>query len=287
MASSYRNAGDSDIRSVLHVSDPHIGMTGIRADDVFDRLVDSLTWIEPLPDIMLITGDLTERGKPEEYRLLAELVGSLPVSVRVLPGNHDQIPNLLASPVASLLGANRLHSETSAWWEDFDSFRLVGLDSSVSDQVGGRLGTTQSKWLTDVVADAIGPVLVGLHHPPIPVGLAAIDRVGLSAPEELTPCLKIGRVQAILTGHVHRSVTAAFAGVPVYVASSMAWRSTTDFSDRRRLMESPEPPSGWLHRWDAIHGFISHQVSLAMERIRRSSDRIARYTSHPEEGEQR
>lgn len=41
------------------------------------------------PDLILISGDLTQRARTHEFRLAKEFIRKLPAPVLVVPGNHD------------------------------------------------------------------------------------------------------------------------------------------------------------------------------------------------------
>ena len=45
--------------------------------------------LTPLPDAVLVSGDLAEHGTAAEYERVRELLAPLPMPVHVLPGNHD------------------------------------------------------------------------------------------------------------------------------------------------------------------------------------------------------
>ena len=53
--------------------------------------------LDPRPDAVIASGDLTGHGRPEEYDLLREILSDLIPPVFVIPGNHDRRDVLLKS----------------------------------------------------------------------------------------------------------------------------------------------------------------------------------------------
>ena len=80
----HRNAG----MLIAQITDTHIKTDGRLAYRKVDtaanlaRCVEHLARLEPKPDIVLMTGDLTDFGRPEEYRLLRRLIAPLDSRVR-------------------------------------------------------------------------------------------------------------------------------------------------------------------------------------------------------------
>ena len=69
-----------------------------------ERALQAVARLAPQPDIVLITGDLTDCGLAAEYGLLSGLLArSLPMPVFVIPGNHDK-RKALRSGLAHLPG---------------------------------------------------------------------------------------------------------------------------------------------------------------------------------------
>ncbi|OWQ83057.1 DNA repair exonuclease [Roseateles aquatilis] len=70
---------------VLQVSDTHFGTERPMAMAALERLVAALT-----PDLLLVTGDITQRARPAEFARARAFVDKLGVPARlVIPGNHD------------------------------------------------------------------------------------------------------------------------------------------------------------------------------------------------------
>ncbi|MFM2404290.1 MAG: hypothetical protein RL223_2170 [Pseudomonadota bacterium] len=73
---------------LLQFSDLHIGAEEPRAVEALQALVRELR-----PDVLLCTGDLTQRARPGQFGRVAPLLQGLQAPVRVLlPGNHDLPP---------------------------------------------------------------------------------------------------------------------------------------------------------------------------------------------------
>lgn len=85
---------------IAQVSDIHVRPHGILYQDavdsnaMFSAAVDSLNRIQPEPDLVVISGDLTDNGTEDEYQKLRELLAGLKRPFVVLPGNHDDRGNL-------------------------------------------------------------------------------------------------------------------------------------------------------------------------------------------------
>src|ERR1700761_2056651 len=80
-----------DLFLLLQISDPHIGASwdGADPDDCLRHAVEAALSLPHRPGALLVSGDLTDNGAPEEYRRLRELLAPLELEPHVLPGNHD------------------------------------------------------------------------------------------------------------------------------------------------------------------------------------------------------
>lgn len=81
---------------ISHLSDIHLfakesNSQLIRPDiaQALRCIVADIAAFEPAIDAVVLTGDLTESGTPEDYALLRQLLAPLSAKVLAIPGNHD------------------------------------------------------------------------------------------------------------------------------------------------------------------------------------------------------
>ncbi|MFE9303493.1 phosphodiesterase [Streptomyces sp. NPDC006856] len=258
--------------SVAHLSDPHIttGPGGAAAAAGLRAALDRVLGLDPLPDCAVITGDLTERGESGEYAALREEIDAFPLPLHLVTGNHD-VP---AALVAGFGGTRFLGGGTlTSYVVEHPGFTVVVLDSCIPRSPGGRLGAGQAAWLGRALARRPGvPALVCLHHPPVLVGIPFLDTMGLADGPALAEVVAAHpRVVRVLAGHVHRPVTAPFAGSTVAVAPSTYRQSGLVL--REGVPGYPdEPPAFLLHvRPGASAGatWVTHTVPTAIPGVSR------------------
>src|SRR5687768_5085510 len=91
---SHEESGGSNLL-IAQLSDLHISTPGSENDRFFktpehlERAVGHLNGLSPRPDLVLVTGDLVERGHADEYRRLRRMLDMLTMPYFVIPGNHD------------------------------------------------------------------------------------------------------------------------------------------------------------------------------------------------------
>ena len=76
--------------AIVHITDMHIGKANRdpAPDIVFQRLIQHINGVKPA--FVLISGDLTENGEPEQFRRFFEVLDTCVLPTFVCPGNHDR-----------------------------------------------------------------------------------------------------------------------------------------------------------------------------------------------------
>lgn len=210
---------------ILHLTDTHLyGDPTARHYDRIDTtaalrgVLDRLAGLQGI-DLVLHTGDASEDGTAESYRLLHEMLdpfaASLGAPLAVVMGNHD---------VSAVYGAEVSPGQRTAESQDRvvevpGGGRAVVLDSSVPGAGYGHLEPAQLDWLREVLAEpAAGGTVLAIHHPPLVGATALLRGLDLDGLDELAGVLEGSDVQIVLSGHYHHEMDGEIAGIPVHVA---------------------------------------------------------------------
>ena len=192
---------------VIQISDTHLfedptaQLWGVAPDQHLDRVVDSLCATAPEPEFVLVTGDCSADGSIASYRRLADKLARLKAPAYYLPGNHDD-----AALMAQMLMERALDKEKLCFAFAGLGWRVIMLDSSVRGEDGGCIGNAQREWLRNALAsDPLTPVIIAVHHNPLPVGSLWLDTMTISDGAALLAILDTApQVKAVLFGHVHQ-----------------------------------------------------------------------------------
>lgn len=239
---------------IAQLTDTHIRPEGMLAYGRVDTeahlraAVAHILALSPRPDLVIVTGDLTDRDLPEEYTRFRALTAPLPMPLLPLPGNHDTSAGLMAAfpEVAARAGAPRAHYVV----DEFD-LRLLMLDSSVPGAPHGELGRDGLAFAERALsAQPERATLVCLHHPPFATGIAHMDAMNLVDTAALEAMIRRHpQVVGLVCGHVHRAVTTTFAGIAATIAPSPAHVVSLALAPDDPATFHLEPPSLSLHRW--------------------------------------
>jgi predicted phosphodiesterase len=171
------------------------------------------------PDAVVVKGDLTDAGRPEEYQAFLDCYqgafGERLVHVR---GNHDAYEG-------------RRFADTAVREVTLPGVILAVLDTTIERSATGRLRSSQLEWLDELAARADRPVLVfGHHHCWKPGSRRSATYFGIR-PEDSEALVAVvarrERIAGYFAGHTHRNRVRRFAetGEVPYVEVA----STKDF----------------------------------------------------------
>lgn len=213
--------------------------------------VAKLLALKPLPDVVLITGDLVESGDVDEYRLLREMIAPLTMPVYVIPGNHDD-----REVMREAFGDHVYLPRQSFLQYAIDDFplRLIALDTVIPMRTEGELCSARLAWLETTLAQAPKkPTLVFMHHPPFATGIPHMDHYGLVNPNDFAAIVeKHPQVQRIVCGHVHRAIQSQFAGTLALTCPGAAHQIHFDMADDAPAAFTFEPAGLMLHLWNGL-----------------------------------
>ncbi|NUT34320.1 MAG: phosphodiesterase [Hamadaea sp.] len=250
-----RPAGER-VTVIAHISDTHLD-GGERAVTRARRVMDHLRGQRL--DAILVSGDLADHGAEDEYeQVKAVLTADVPVLL--LPGNHDERSAyrkvLLEGDSGGTAPINRVHR--------IGGLIFALLDSSIPGRHDGLLAPETLAWLRGVLEQADAPVLVCLHHPPVPMHNPLVDTILLNDPEALAALVgEFPGVLAVLCGHVHAGAATTFAGRPLLTApgvvstTRLPWTTDAEFT-WANVADRDDPPGIAYHVVDAAGRIMTH-----------------------------
>jgi 3',5'-cyclic AMP phosphodiesterase CpdA len=252
---------------IAQLTDLHVRPHGVLANRVvetnamLERALKHVAALDPLPDAVILSGDLVDAGLPEEYEILADLIRRyLPMPVFAVPGNHDA-RDAMRRGLRGLPGMAE-DPDFIQYTVEHLPLRLVMLDSIVPGCSHGELCARRLAFLDRALAtEPTKPTVVVLHHPPLLCGIGMMDEINLRSADAFSAIIaRHPQVERVLCGHHHRPIVTRFAGTLVQVAPSVAHQVTLDFTPGAEGSLTLEPPAYLLHRWTPESGLVSHQA---------------------------
>jgi 3',5'-cyclic AMP phosphodiesterase CpdA len=243
---------------IAHISDLHLVPQGrmlydfVDANTACSRLVSHINAMPAQPDLVLVSGDTVNRGSRPAYATLRRLLKNLRSPAFVLPGNHDN-PAMLRETADGFHRA--LAARMDYILEDFP-VRILLMDSTLPDSVGGRLEPRQLDWLEKELDKERRPTLLAMHHPPLPSGNAHMDQYTLeNGGEFLARIAACRHLLAVLCGHTHRAIFQRAGDLLCCTAPSTVTGIPTNFADPTGLFLPGE--SAFLLHSHTERGLIS------------------------------
>lgn len=250
---------------ICQITDLHVRPIGMMASGIVDtnrlteRAFRAVAKLDPRPDAVIITGDLTECGLEEEYDVLIGLLRQyLRMPVYVIPGNHDERENFRRR-LAALPGVSSSETFVQYTVENYP-VRLVMLDTLVPGSPHGGLCDERLAFLDRALAMATDrPTIIAMHHPPFACGIDHMDRMNLRNSDAFTAVVaKYPHVERIICGHVHRPVIARVANAVATIGPSVAHQVGLELRPDATGAFVMEPPAFHLHRWTRETGVVTH-----------------------------
>ncbi|KEA63416.1 3',5'-cyclic-nucleotide phosphodiesterase [Marinobacterium lacunae] len=249
---------------VAQISDLHIkagGRLSYRKVDTLKGLYNALERLNalvPQPDVVVITGDLVDFGRADEYACLKEALSELDMPYYLVPGNHDNRQAMRAA----FPELDHLHQQPEfvQWCIEDYPVRMIGLDSTVPGAPHGELCAERLAWLESTLSQRPNvPTLVMLHHPPFASGIGHMDRQRLMDSAGLAAVIsRHPQVERVLCGHLHRSIQQRFAGSLACCCPGTAHQVVLDIDPDAPAHFVLEPPGYLLHVWTPEQAMITH-----------------------------
>jgi 3',5'-cyclic-AMP phosphodiesterase len=208
---------------IAQLSDVHVGGSRYR-EELLRTAIEEINAAEP--DLVVIAGDLTDDGYPDQYPLAEKELGAIAARhiVRV-PGNHD------ARNVGYLLfedtfGARDSRLRFACGGLDV---ALIGVDSSKPDIDEGEIGREHYGWIEEGFADDTDLRVFVCHHHLMPVPGTGRERNQVLDAGDVLALLRRCSVDLVLSGHRHVPYVWPLAGILLVHSGTVSTLRTRGF----------------------------------------------------------
>jgi 3',5'-cyclic AMP phosphodiesterase CpdA len=193
------------MRTIVHLSDLHFG----RIDEALLEPVIA-TVAEVKPDVVVVSGDLTQRARSQQFKEAREFLDKLPSPQIIVPGNHDvPLHNVFARFLQPLDKYKEFITDDLEPFYSDEEVAILGINTARSLTIkDGRVNEAQIAAIRDRLCpfpDEVAKIIV-THHPfDLPEGHREdelVDRAQL-AMEAIANC----GADVLLAGHLHISHT--------------------------------------------------------------------------------
>ena len=243
---------------IAHLSDIHFG--------AHDPVIVAATeaWLQDRqPDVVIISGDLTQRAKVDQFRQASDYIGRLRAAgfaTLVVPGNHDvPLYDVFRRFAAPLDRYKRYIDDNLCPWFENDDVAVLGINTARSLTVkDGRINNDQIAMLRErfaAVPSAKTRILV-THHPlfAMPIGEGGELSEAVGRHRDAIEAVADAGVHLALAGHFHRTYAEAALKMVERAGSVLVMQAGTATSTRLRNNE--------LQSFNWIHAHRNDKVEL-------------------------
>ncbi len=243
---------------IAQVTDVHLGFEPNNPAEFnrqrLDQVIRKLKMTDPVPDILIISGDLVDRGDVESYNRLRSVVDECGFPVWLCLGNHDMRDNF-----SSVFPEIPVNDGFIQYEVKTETLRILMLDTLEEGRHGGAFCESRAEWLSKQLAGQPDmPTLLVMHHPPVDAG---IEWMATDSREPWVARFSNAieghrQIVGIICGHLHRPISSIWKGTSIVVCASSAPQTALDLSPINaddpdsRAMIIADPPAYALHRWN-------------------------------------
>lgn len=194
------------------------------------------------PDFYVITGDMSEGGTREGYRIMKEGLERLPRPCYIVPGNHDSREFFLEMFTAETPVEEDIRPFICYTIDD-QPIRVIVADTSIPHCHHGGLDDTVVVWLEKKIVEFPDkPTLVFTHHPPFVTGLPAMDE-GFGQSDRFAEILNRHKNVKLCCGHMHTGISTMWKGIPCVTCPPVSMLMEVDFRSKKSPDVTPEEAS--------------------------------------------
>jgi len=249
---------EKPVATIALLSDPHVVHTNEHDGPYEKNFEKAITQVNKANvDFVLITGDLSNGGKPDQLREFRYRTKKLSAPVYYVPGNHDVGHKFNSGKPTGTITIDTLKTYErvmgpSFFAKDEHGIRIIGVDSSLFGS-GFQREREQWKFLeTELAKTNDTPKILFMHYPTF---VTKADEKGGGywniEPEQrqrLLDLCKRAKVKMILSGHLHKALRNEYEGIPLVTTPAISfafprnkklegWTLITLWKDREPTVE--------------------------------------------------
>jgi 3',5'-cyclic AMP phosphodiesterase CpdA len=224
---------------IVHLSDLHFGAHDQRLVEAVEQQVDELK-----PDLVVISGDFTQRARTEQFRDACKFLDALREhghDVLGVPGNHDvPLYDVLRRFLSPLTRYRRFIDESLCPFIELPGLAVLGINTARSLTFkDGRINKDQVAFIRDSfarVSSAVTRVLV-THHPLFALEVAGDAGRAIGRQELALDAVEEAGVDMVLAGHNHHASSQVASELVTRAGGVLVVQAGTATSTRVREQE--------------------------------------------------
>lgn len=218
--------------SDIHLTAPGQTIGGRDPNANFQKALDHAMALHSDATALFITGDLSDWGDASDYKRLKTYIETLPLPVYLLIGNHDDRPTML-SVFPELKGDDGFVHHVIP----MPIGHAITLDTWGPNTHAGHFCESRAAWLETQLARLPGPVWLFMHHNPVPIGIAPMDKIMLLDAARFADTLAPhrGKIRHIFHGHCHLPLSGSLQGIPFSAPRGTNHAGWPDFAAKKLL----------------------------------------------------
>lgn len=215
---------DSSQYKILQLTDMHLfedheeRLLGVNTRETFERVFEDALINCPNPDMICLTGDISQDETIPAYEWIAERLKAYHCPKYWVPGNHDDIDYI--ETVFPEFHIQMVKHMVLEHWQ------VIMLDTKKLNAVEGHITDDQLELLETALSTyPEHPALIFMHHHPIPVGSQWLDNLMLLNANEFWDVVNVyNNVKLIVCGHVHQEFHSKMNNIEFYSTPSTCFQ---------------------------------------------------------------
>lgn len=208
-------------------------------------------------DFIVLTGDLVQDESDQGYQRLKQHLCQTGIPFYLVSGNHDA-PDLLAKHFSDGAYGVKRSVRRNGW-------QFIFVDTHEAGSIGGQLSLNVFDELAHLLRQQEKePTALFMHHPPVPVGSAWLDRIGLNNAEQFHNFVsEHANLKLVVCGHVHQDSAFQQGGVTYLTTPSTCFQ----FEPQKETFSLDNNLPGWRVFTFYDEGIFSSRVERLKKNI--------------------